>query len=233
MRCWSSRGSTARSCARRRRPNFWDANFVRVEGDASDLEPLTLVRAADALLAGSRHRKLEVQDEAAGARLRRVLRRRRLGRRPQRDDASAKARRRRTRTSRRSRCSRRGRCASSGTSATRTTRPPRRRSPTPRTASRCAAGCARSSCAAPAASRSASRRSPCGDDGVEIDQLYVTPDARGRGHRRRASSRPRSRRAGATTAWVIADDDGLARALYERLGLRDRLAAARVRRQPS
>ena len=49
-------------------PNFWDANFVRVEGDASDLEPLDLVRAADELLADSRHRKLEVQDERAGAR---------------------------------------------------------------------------------------------------------------------------------------------------------------------
>jgi hypothetical protein len=51
-------------------PNFWDANFVRVEGDASDLEPLDLMRAADALLAECRHRKLEVQDEAAGARMR-------------------------------------------------------------------------------------------------------------------------------------------------------------------
>jgi len=51
-------------------PNFWDANFVRVEGDASDLEPLALVKVADALLAGSRHRKLEVQDERAGARMR-------------------------------------------------------------------------------------------------------------------------------------------------------------------
>ena len=28
-------------------PNFWDANFVRVEGDGSDLEPFALIRAAE------------------------------------------------------------------------------------------------------------------------------------------------------------------------------------------
>ena len=61
---WSSRGSTASVLRTPSAPDFWDANFVRVEGDASDLEPLALVKAADALLADSRHRKLEVQDEA-------------------------------------------------------------------------------------------------------------------------------------------------------------------------
>ena len=51
-------------------PNFWDANFVRVEGDGSDLEPEDLMTAADALLHDSRHRKLEVQDEVAATRMR-------------------------------------------------------------------------------------------------------------------------------------------------------------------
>ena len=90
--------------------------------------------------------------------------------------------------------------------------------PRPRTASRCAAGCARSSCA--------TRRLP--------GRLH---DARGRRRRRRDRSALRDARGardgiggrlvetalaagGRETAWVIADDDGLARALYERLGSR-------------
>ena len=46
----------------------------------------------------------------------------------------------------------------------------------------------------------------------------MTPEARGTGIGGAAGREPRWPRAGATTAWVIADDDGLARALYERLG---------------
>ena len=56
-----------------------------------------------------------------------------------------------------------------------------------------------------------------GDDGVEIDELYVTPEARGR-RRRRPAGRDRAGRGRARVAWIVADDDGLARALYERLG---------------
>ena len=67
---WSSRGQHGSVLRTPSAPNFWDANFVRVEGDASDLEPVDLVQAADALLASSHHRKLEVEDEAAGARMR-------------------------------------------------------------------------------------------------------------------------------------------------------------------
>lgn len=50
-------------------PNFWDANFLRLEGP-SELAPEALSRAADELFAESRHRKIEVEDERAGARLR-------------------------------------------------------------------------------------------------------------------------------------------------------------------
>jgi len=55
------------------------------------------------------------------------------------------------------------------------------------------------------------------DDGVEIDQLYVTPSARGRGVGGRLVQAAVAA-GGRSTAWVIADDDGLARSLYERLG---------------
>jgi ribosomal protein S18 acetylase RimI-like enzyme len=56
-----------------------------------------------------------------------------------------------------------------------------------------------------------------GEDGVEIDQLYVTPRARGKGVGGRLVESALAA-GGRDTAWVIADDDGLARALYQRLG---------------
>jgi GNAT superfamily N-acetyltransferase len=53
--------------------------------------------------------------------------------------------------------------------------------------------------------------------GAEIDQLYVTPEARGEGIG--AALLSAALRAGASeVSWVVADDEGRARALYERLG---------------
>ena len=142
----------------------------------------------------ARHRKLEVEDEAPGARMRPffeaagwVADRNAVMLRE--GPAPAHRGRRGGRAARDAR-----RCASSGTSATRTTRPRRRRvadAAGPHLGAR--AGCARSSCATQAASRSASRRSPWPSDGVEIDQLYVTPEARGT-RPRRATRRGRARR---------------------------------------
>ena len=51
-------------------PTYWDCNLVRVEDAAPSLGAPALMDAADALLAGLGHRKVEVEDEAAGARLR-------------------------------------------------------------------------------------------------------------------------------------------------------------------
>jgi ribosomal protein S18 acetylase RimI-like enzyme len=53
--------------------------------------------------------------------------------------------------------------------------------------------------------------------GAEIDQLYVSPTARGEGIGA-ALLAAALRAGGAEVAWVIADDEGQARALYERLG---------------
>jgi ribosomal protein S18 acetylase RimI-like enzyme len=56
-----------------------------------------------------------------------------------------------------------------------------------------------------------------GPGAVEIDQLYVTPSARGRGVG--ASLIGAALAAGGQdVAWVVADDEGRARSLYERLG---------------
>jgi GNAT superfamily N-acetyltransferase len=49
------------------------------------------------------------------------------------------------------------------------------------------------------------------------DRLYVTPAARGAGIGARLVETALAA-GGRSTAWVIADDDGRARSLYERLG---------------
>jgi ribosomal protein S18 acetylase RimI-like enzyme len=52
---------------------------------------------------------------------------------------------------------------------------------------------------------------------AEVDQLYVSPKARGQGIGA-ALLAAALRAAGSDVAWVVADDEGRARALYERLG---------------
>jgi ribosomal protein S18 acetylase RimI-like enzyme len=197
-------------------PNFWDANFVRVEGDASDLEPPALVKAADRLLADSRHRKLEVQDERAGARMR-----------PFFEAAGWIA-------------DRNAVMLREGPSTAHAdveevplleTRPLRIEWYLDFENDN-----AEQESLADAQDRISVRRGmrafvvrgsggfpvgfttlAVGDDGVEIDQLYVTAEARGKGVGGRLVETALAA-GGRETAWVIADDDGLARALYERLG---------------
>jgi ribosomal protein S18 acetylase RimI-like enzyme len=197
-------------------PNFWDANFVRVEGDASDLEPPALVRAADELLADSRHRKLEVQDERAGARMR-----------PFFDTAGWV-------TDRNAVMLREGPAPAHrdveevGLLETRPLRVEWYLSYSNDESEQELLADAQDRISVRRGMRAFVVRGPggfpvgfttlaVGDDAVEIDQLYVTPEARGHGIGGRlvesalhAGRRP--------TAWVVADDDGLARALYERLG---------------
>jgi ribosomal protein S18 acetylase RimI-like enzyme len=197
-------------------PNFWDANFVRVEGDASALEPVDLVRAGDALLAESRHRKLEVQDERAGARVRpffetagwiadRNAVMMREGPAPSHSDVEEVA--------------------------LLDTRPLRIEWYLDFENDESA-----QEALAEAQDRISVRRGmrafvvrgrggvpvgfttlAVGDHAVEIEQLYVTPEARGQGIGGRLVESA-LQAGGRPTAWVIADDDGLARALYERLG---------------
>jgi GNAT superfamily N-acetyltransferase len=56
-----------------------------------------------------------------------------------------------------------------------------------------------------------------GPPAVEVDQLYLTPAYRG-GGRGRALLETALARGGAPVAWIVADDEGRARALYERTG---------------
>ncbi|MGH2946167.1 MAG: GNAT family N-acetyltransferase [Solirubrobacteraceae bacterium] len=51
-------------------PDFWAYNGVRVEGPATSVGVDLLVHEADVRLGDMRHRQVEVEDEAAGARLR-------------------------------------------------------------------------------------------------------------------------------------------------------------------
>jgi GNAT superfamily N-acetyltransferase len=59
---------TALRCTRH--PGFWDYNCVRVETAADGLTAAGLASTADELQPGLRHRRIDVEDEAAGARLR-------------------------------------------------------------------------------------------------------------------------------------------------------------------
>ena len=197
-------------------PNFWDANFVRVEGDASDLEPLDLVRAADELLADSRHRKLEVQDERAGARLRPFF------------DAAGWVTDRNAVMLREGPAPAHADVEEVGLLETRPLRVEWYLSYENDEAAQEALADAQDRISVRRGIRAFIVRGAGGfpvgfttlavaPDGAEIDQLYVTPEARGDGIGGRLVEAA-LHAGGRETSWVIADDDGLALALYERLG---------------
>jgi ribosomal protein S18 acetylase RimI-like enzyme len=197
-------------------PNFWDANFVRVEGDASDLEPVDLVQAADALLSDARHRKLEVQDERAGARMRPFF------------EAAGWIADRNAVMLREGPAPGHGDVEEVGLLDTHPLRIEWYLSYDNDETAQVALADAQDRFAARRGMRAFVVRGPggfpvgfttlaVGADGVEIEQLYVTPEARGRGAGGRLVESALAA-GGIETAWVIADDDGLARALYERLG---------------
>jgi ribosomal protein S18 acetylase RimI-like enzyme len=197
-------------------PNFWDANFVRVEGDGSDLEPAGLVIDCDALLRDSRHRKLEVEDEVAGARLRPFF------------DAAGWVTDRNAVMLREGPAGAHADVEEVSLLETRPLRIEWYLSYENDEAAQDSLADAQDRISVRRGMRAFAARDATGvpvgftllavgDDGVEIDQLYVTPAARGIGiggrlvHAALAAG-------GRSTAWVIADDDGRARSLYERLG---------------
>jgi GNAT superfamily N-acetyltransferase len=53
-----------------RLPGYWDYNVVRLEGPDPGLDAEALIRALEAIQGSLAHRRLEVEDEAAGGRLR-------------------------------------------------------------------------------------------------------------------------------------------------------------------
>jgi ribosomal protein S18 acetylase RimI-like enzyme len=194
-------------------PAYWDGNFVRVERGEHGAE--ALVAAADALLADARHRKLEIEDEALGARLRadfaaagwqteRLALMHRAGPPPEAPAGPVEV----------------------PYAATRDLRAEWYTGDELGSAEEMLAFAASQE---PIAARRGLRAFVLGDppaayatlaragDAVEIDQLYVTPARRGRGLG--ATLVAAALAAGGTaSAWIEADDEDRPRALYERLG---------------
>jgi ribosomal protein S18 acetylase RimI-like enzyme len=188
-------------------PDFWDANTVRVE--SAGLDAAALMAAADELLADCRHRKLDVEDEATGAAARpafaaagwmaeRLATMCRLGPPPAAHASVAEVPLSATRALR---IEWSGGIAADAEAFVTSQEPVLARR----------------------AMRAFMERDAgfvmlaTGDGAVEIDQLYVTPDARGQGLGARLVETALAA-GGCDVAWIVADDDGRARSLYERLG---------------
>jgi ribosomal protein S18 acetylase RimI-like enzyme len=189
-------------------PDYWDVNMVRVEH--AGLTAPELEAASDRLLAGSRHRKLEVEDEATGAAAQPYF-------------------------------------AAKGWIADRNAMM-RREGPgavhadiveVPLAATRdLDIEWVSEYDDVESVKRFAAQREPIlarrgmrafaipdvgftllavGDEAAEIDALYVTPSARGHGIGARLIETALAA-GGRDVAWIVADDEGRARELYERLG---------------
>jgi GNAT superfamily N-acetyltransferase len=188
-------------------PEFWDGNFIRVE---DELDAPAMLAAADELLADCPHRKLDVVDEAVGAAARsyfaalgwmneRLAMMRRSGPVPSAAVHDV---------------------AEVPVSATRELRARWYAEYEGEYESQLAFAEAQE----PILARRGMRAFMVGAlgfvtlaAGAEIDQLYVVPEARWRGIGAALLARALET-VGEGVAWVVADDEGRALALYERFG---------------
>ena len=207
---WGTRIAAARF------PRYWDVNLLRVEGAPADLSAQALAAEADRLQAGLEHRKVEVEDEATGAALRPGFERlgwttdrlavmhhdgRELPSSPRACEAPAEA----TRLLRREWLAEEGipdDFDGAGADALK-----------PGTLSHLVALDAAGDPAAYLTLRLEAQ------DG-EIEDLYCTPDQRGRGLATAlvGTAVARARAAGIVHLWIVADDEDWPGELYARLG---------------
>ena len=230
-------GARHRACAARRRAGRSGTPTRARRGRRPGRRaPTRSSRAADGCWADLRHRKLEVEDEAAGARLRPASRRsagrpsgsswlRSSGRRP---------RRRR----------RRGGPVRGDARAARSSGHARTASRAPSTSAlRLADAEDGPSRAARHARARRARRDGApvgfamlpadGDDAPRSSRLYVTPArARARASAARCVAAALARRRARRETWIVADDEGDAQRLYERLGFETVWRPARFTRRP-
>lgn len=189
-------------------PDYWDVNAVRVE-DAG-LTAAEIEAAADALLAGARHRKIEVEDEATGAAAqphfaaagwladRHAMMRRVGGGRAHADVEEVPLAATRELDIE---------WVSEYDDVESVRQFAAQREPILQ----------RRGMRAFAIPDVGFTLLAVGDDAVEIDALYVTPSARGQGVGTRLLETALA--AGeCDIAWIVADDEGRARELYERIG---------------
>jgi ribosomal protein S18 acetylase RimI-like enzyme len=190
-------------------PDYWDANSVRVEH--AGLTADELMAAADELLSGHRHRKLDVEDETTGARARpafaaagwmaeRLAMMRRDGPavpHPDVDEVplpATRALRLEWHTEYAEDVEEQARFVESQEPVL-----------------------ARRGMRAFMVAELGFATLAIGEDAAEIDSLYVTPAGRGRGIGARLVESALAA-GGCDVNWILADDEGPARALYERLG---------------
>jgi ribosomal protein S18 acetylase RimI-like enzyme len=200
-----------------RHPQYWYYNTLRVETAADGLSAEALARAADALQGDLQHRRIEVEHEAAGARLRRGfdalgwvserLAWLRLGSPPDGPDLDE--------------------VPITGTRALRLEWA-RAEAWTGDEAEMERQADAEEDVARLRGARAVVARDPAGEPigyvmfsshggAAEIEQAYVTPSHRGRGTGG-ALVAAAARAAGAAETFIVADDEGDSKRLYERLG---------------
>ena len=205
-------------------PDYWDVNAVRVE--SAGVEPEEMMSAADELLSGLRHRKVDVEDEATGARARPYF-------------AAAGWMAERHAIMRRE---------SPGIAHASVQEVPMAETRALRIEwyteydDDVDAQIRFAETQEPIAARRGMRAFvvpgegfawlAVGDDAVEIDSLYVTPAARGQGIGARLLETALAA-GGRDVAWIVADDEGRARSLYERLGFATAWRPHSLVRRPS